>query len=72
MFIPTNTQMRSPMWFSERTSSMTHFDEVSKLVGEKGRVKSLVESFTNQATRWWEIHAPRMQTWNTPTLYFVG
>jgi hypothetical protein len=69
--ILTHTNARKPLWFSERNSLSVHVDEVSKSVGDQGRIQSLVESFTGQATRWWETHAPRLQTWNTTTLYFV-
>jgi len=50
---------------------LAHVNEVSNSFGEEGRIQSLVESFIGQVAQWWEIHANRLQTWNTSTLYFV-
>jgi hypothetical protein len=57
--------------FKERDSMSTHVDEVSKIVGEHGRMKNIVQSFTSQAIQWWETHTPRLCTWTTATTYFV-
>jgi hypothetical protein len=69
--ILTHAHRRKPLCFSEMNSLLMHVDEVSKSVGEQGRVQRLFESFTVQVARWWETHVPQLQTWNTFTLYFV-
>ena len=48
-----------------------HVEEVSKSIKEQGRTHNLVETFTGQATRWWETHSPRLQTWTMVSTYFV-
>jgi hypothetical protein len=30
-----------------------------------------VETFTGQATIWWETHSPQLQTWTTVSTYFT-
>ena len=48
-----------------------HVEQVSKNIGEHGRIQSLVETFTGQAARWWDTHQTRLQTWTTASTYFV-
>ena len=48
-----------------------HIEQVSKNIGEHGRLQSLVETFTGQAARWWDTHQSRLQTWTTVSTYFV-
>ena len=31
----------------------------------------LVETFIGQATRWWDTHQSRLQTWTTASTYFI-
>ena len=42
-----------------------HIEQVSRNIGEHGRLKILVETFTGQAARWWDTHQLRLQTWTT-------
>jgi hypothetical protein len=44
----------------QKNSPLMHVDEVSKSIGDQGRVKILVKSFTGQVTQWWETQAPRL------------
>ena len=48
-----------------------HIEQVSKNIGEHGRLQSLVETFTGQAVRWWDTHKSRLLTWTTTSTYFV-
>ena len=48
-----------------------HVEQVSRNIGEHGRLQSLVENFTGQATRWWDTHQSRLQTWTIASTYFV-
>ena len=48
-----------------------HIEQVSKNIGEHGRLQSLVETFTRQAARWWDTHQSILQTWKTSSTYFV-
>ena len=48
-----------------------HIEQVSKNLGEHGRLQSLVETFIGQASRWWDTHQLRLQTWKTSSTYFV-
>ena len=48
-----------------------HIEQVSKNIGEQGRLQSLVETFIGQASRWWDTHQTRLQTWTTTSTYFV-
>ena len=48
-----------------------HIEQVSKNIGEHGRLQSLVETFTGQAARWWDTHQTRLKTWTTGSTYFV-
>ena len=42
--------------FKEVDLPTIHLNEVSRNIGDQGRLQSLVESFTGQATRWWGTH----------------
>ena len=46
-------------------------EQVSKNIGEHGRLQSLVETFIGQAAGWWDTHQTRLQTWTTALTYFV-
>ena len=48
-----------------------HIEQVSKNIGEHGRIQGLVEMFTGQATRWWDTHQKKLQTWTTALTFFV-
>ena len=48
-----------------------HVEQVSKNIGEHGRLQSLVETFIGQAARWWDTHQTRLQTWTTSSTYFL-
>ena len=48
-----------------------HIEQVSRNIGEHGRLQSLVETFTGQAARWWDTHQSRLQTWTTASTYFI-
>ena len=48
-----------------------HIEQVSKNIGEHGRLQSLVETFTGQAARWWDTHHTRLQTCTIASTYFV-
>ena len=48
-----------------------HIEQVSKNIGEHGRLQSLVETFTGQASRWWDTYQSRLQTWTTASTYFI-
>ena len=48
-----------------------HVEQVSKNIGEHGRLQSLVETFTGQAARWWDTHQSKQQTWTTASTFFV-
>ena len=48
-----------------------HVEQVSKNIGEHGRLQSLVETFTGQAARWWDTHQTKLQTWTSAATYFV-
>jgi hypothetical protein len=71
MLILTDNTMKRPLCYNEQNAPSTHIEEVSKCVGEQGRTQILVENFTGQATRWWETHSPRLQTWTTVSTYFI-
>ena len=47
-----------------------HVKEVSKLIKDQGIIKIIVDLFMGQASRWWEMHAPQLETCNTIRLYF--
>ena len=53
--IPNNVK-NPELRFKEADSPTIHLNEVSKNIGDKGHLQSLVESFTGQATRWWGTH----------------
>ena len=48
-----------------------HIEQVSRNIGEHGRLQSLVETFIGQAARWWDTHQSRLQTWTTTLTYFI-
>ena len=48
-----------------------HVEQVSKNIGEHGRLQSLVETFTGQDAWWWDTHQTRLQTWTKASTYFV-
>ena len=47
-----------------------HIEQVSKNIGEHGRLQSLVENFTGQVARWWDTHQSRLQTWTIASNFF--
>ena len=52
----TNVSIRQIPRYKERESPVMHIEQVSKNIGEHGRLQSLVETFTGQAVRWWDTH----------------
>ena len=48
-----------------------HLEQVSKNIGEHGRLQSLVETFIGQAARWWNTHQTKLQTWTIASTFFV-
>ena len=48
--------------YKERESPVMHVEQVSKNIGEHGRLQSLVETFTGQAARWWDTHQSKLRT----------
>ena len=48
-----------------------HVEQVSKNIGEHGRLQSLVETFIGQAARWWDTHQTKLQSWTTASNFFV-
>ena len=69
--IATNTSIIQNPRYKERESLVLHIEQVSKNLGEHGRLQSLVETFTGQVAQWWDTHQSRMQTWTTTSTYFV-
>ena len=57
--------------YKERESPIMHIEQVSRNIGEHGRLQSLMETFIGQAARWWDTHQSRLQTWTTTSTYFV-
>ena len=57
--------------YKERESPVMHVEQVSKNIGERGRLQSLVETFTGQVARWWDTHPSRLQTWTTTSTFFI-
>ena len=55
----TNTP---PLRFKEQESPFAHIEEVSKKVGEQGRLQSLTETFIGQEAKWWDTYQSRLQT----------
>ena len=68
---PTNLNTTQLPRYKERESPVMHVEQVSKNIGEHGRLQSLVETFTGQAARWWDTHQSKLQTWSTASTYFV-
>ena len=54
----TNSKLR----FKETKSPAEYLNTVTKNLDDQGRLQSLVESFTGQATRWWGTHQNRLQS----------
>ena len=59
---PTNLHTTQLPRYKERESPVMHVEQVSKNIGEHGRLQSLVETFTGQATRWWDTHQTKLQS----------
>ena len=57
-----NISIRQIPRYKERESLVMLIEQVSKNIGEHGRLQSLVETFTGQAARWWDTHQSRLQT----------
>ena len=55
----------------QRASPDNQIEQVMKYIGEQGRMWSLDQTFTNQATRWWDTHLSWLQTWTTMKTYFT-
>ena len=68
---PTNLNTTQLPRYKERESPVLHIEQVSKNIGEHGRLQSLVETFTGQAARWWDTHQTKLQTWTTASTFFV-
>ena len=49
---PTNVNTTQIPRYKENESPVMHVEQVSKNIGEHGRLQSLVETFTGQAARW--------------------
>ena len=62
-----NTKLR----FKEIDLPVVQLNEVIKNIGDQGLLQSLVESFTDQATRWWGTHQNLLQSWMTTLMSFV-
>ena len=52
----SNNIANSKFRFKEMESPTIHLNEVTKNIGDQGRLQSLVESFIGQVTRWWGMH----------------
>ena len=59
---PTNVNTTQIPRYKERESLFMHVEQISKSIGDHDRLQSLVETFTDQAARWWDIHQTRLQT----------
>ena len=57
---PTNLNNTQLPRYKERDSPVMHVEQVSKNIGEHGRLQSLVETFTGQAARWWDTHQTKL------------
>ena len=53
---PINIDNKENIWYNERESPVIHVEQVSKNLGEHGRLQILVETLTRQAARWWDTH----------------
>ena len=60
---PTNIKTTQILRYKERESPVMHVEQVSKNIGDHGRLQSLVETFTGQVARWWDTHQTRLQYW---------
>ena len=45
---PIKIDNKQSIWYKERESPVIHVEQVSKNIGEHGRLQSLVETFTGQ------------------------
>ena len=68
---PVNINNTQIPRYKERESPVMHIEQVSRNIGEHGRLQSLVETFTGQAARWWDTHQSRLQTWTTASTFFI-
>ena len=68
---PANVNIKQVPRYKERESLTMHIEQVSRNIGEHGRLQSLVETFTKQATRWWDTHQSRLKTWKTTSNFFI-
>ena len=59
---PKNINTTKIPRYKERESPVMHVEQVSRNIGEHGRLQSLVETFTRQAVRWCDTHYSRIQT----------
>ena len=68
---PTNINTTKIPRYKEIESPVMHVEQVSRNIGEHGRLQILVENFIGQAARWWDTHQSRLQTWTIALNYFV-
>ena len=68
---PANVSIKQIPRYKERESPVMHIEQVSRNIGEHGRLQSLVETFIGQAARWWDTHQSRLQTWITASTFFI-
>ena len=68
---PANINITQIPRYKERESPVMHIEQVSRNIGEHGRLQSLVETFTGQAARWWDTLQSRLQTWKTASTFFI-
>ena len=68
---PANINTTKIPRYKERESPVMHAEQVSRNIGEHGRLQSLVENFTGQAARWWDTPQTILQTWTSNSTYFV-
>ena len=68
---PTKIDNKQSLRYKERESPVLHVEQVSKNLGEHGRLQSLVKTFTGQAARWWYTHHSILQRWTTTSTLFI-
>ena len=68
---PINIDNKQTFRYKERESPVLHVEQVSKNLGEHGRLQSLVERFRGQVARWWDTHQSRLQTWTITSNLFI-
>ena len=61
---PIKTYKQS-LHYKYKESPVLHLEQVSKNLGEHGRLQSLVETFTGQAARWWVLQREIPMAWGT-------